>query len=193
LVITLVSDRRTALLADVALRLAEAFAMAVAPDASPREIGLVLPRTLRARGRTDVDVVTLPERAAGAEVGAALRAVAARHLVTVVAWGGMPTEQALAICDASDRVLVLSHASVPSLRGAQRLLKLCSSLGYGMEKVAVVLHGFSDDAPVAPADAANALKREIFWVIPDGASDDDVRTRAFVALAERLAGRATAS
>ncbi len=190
MVITLVTDRRTPLLADVALRLAEAFAMAIAPDASPRRIGLVLPRTLRARLATDVDLVALPERAAAAEVAAALRAVSAQHLVTVVAWGGMPTEQALAICDASDRVLVMSHASVPSLRGAQRLLKLCASLGYGMEKVAVVLHGFSEDAPVAPADAANALKREIFWVIPDPASGQGSRDRAFIGLAERLAGRA---
>lgn len=190
MVIMVVTDRRNALLADVAMRLAEAFAMALAPDASPRHVGLVLPRTLRARVGTDVDVVVLPERAAATEVGAALRDVAARHLVTVVAWGGMPTEQALAMCDASDRVLILSHATVPSLRGAQRLLKLCSSLGYGMEKVSVVLHGFSDDAPVGPADAANALKREIFWVIPDASSADGSRDRAFVQLAERLAGRA---
>jgi hypothetical protein len=189
MVIMLVTDRRTSLLADVALRLAEGFAMAIAPDASPRQVGLVLPRALRARVGTGVDLVSLPERASAAEVRAALRSVAARHQVTVVAWGGMPTEQALAICDASDRVLVLSRASVPSLRGAQRLLKLCASLGYGMEKVSVVLHGFSDDAPVAPADAASALKREIFWVIPDTPADGS-RDQAFVQLAERLAGRA---
>jgi hypothetical protein len=58
-----------------------------------------------------------------------------------------------------------------------------------MEKVSVVLHGFSDDAPVAPADAASALKREIFWVIPDTPADGS-RDQAFVQLAERLAGRA---
>jgi hypothetical protein len=189
MVITIATDRRTPLLADVAVRLAEAMALTVVPDASPREIGLVLPRILRARVRTDVDVVALPERAVAAEVAAALRAITARHRVTVVAWGGMPTEQALAICDASDRVLVLSQCSVSSLRGAQRLLKLCASLGYGMEKVAVVLHGFSDDAPVAPTDAANALKREIVGVIPDSAAGESGRARAFEGLAQRLAGR----
>ena len=100
----------------------------------------------------------------------------------VVALSGAPSEQALAAFDASDRVLLVSDPSVASIRGTQRALKLCGSLGYGADKTAIVLHDFDEHAPLAPADAAVAFKREIYFTLsaPSAAGDDSY---------SRLAGR----
>ncbi|MEO6445613.1 MAG: hypothetical protein ABIZ91_08250 [Gemmatimonadaceae bacterium] len=120
------------------------------------------------------------------EATAWLARTSRRQPLTLVALCGAPNEQVLAAFDASDRVLLLCDPSVASIRGTQRTLKLCGSLGYGIEKTAVVLHDFPDDGPLSPADAAAALRREILWAIPARAAGQAAREAAFAALAARL-------
>lgn len=182
MVITLYADRRSPDIADIAGRLAQALEVRV----RPREVVVATPRALAPAVRTGVAHAPLNDPSSPGTIGGTLRALSQRYAVTLVAVAGAPDEQVLAACDSSDLVLVVSEPSVASLRATQRTLKLCSSLGYGLDKVAVVLHGVADDAPLAPADAALALKRDIFWVIPGEGSDDAERTGAFDGLAERL-------
>lgn len=165
MVITVYADRRSAEVGDVAARLAHAIGGIVGES----RVTLLGPRVLDA-----------------GDAPAALVEVAARYDATVVALTGAPTEHVVAAFDASDRVLLLTAPSVPSIRGAQRTLRLCKSLGYAAAKVVVVLHDFGDDAPLAPHEVALALKRETFWTLEGAASLDDARRRSFAGLARQL-------
>jgi Flp pilus assembly CpaE family ATPase len=185
MVITLYADRRFHDIADLAEGLAHAMAshevaVRVAVSAAPQH-GDGAPATT-----THVDV--LPPGNPG-EVSRYLDSLSPRVQVTLVALGGAPNEQVLATLDASDRVLLVSDPTVTSLRATQRALRLCASLGYGSEKVSVLLHGFTDETPIVPAEAAAILKRDILGVIPGPGSDPVARASAFRQLAERLTER----
>lgn len=182
MVITLYADRRSPDLSDIAGGLARAlaaqevgWAVAVVGAGSGSD-------AVRDGERARVTYRDTPPR----DVGARLHELAPRFDVTVVAIEGAPDEQTLAVLDASTRVLLVSDPSVASLRATQRALKRCASLGYGSEKVAVLLHGFADDAPFAPAEAAAVLKREVVGMIPGPAADPAARALAFGQLARRL-------
>ena len=182
MVITVYTDRRSSDVADVALRLAHALSAIVAPA------GVVLLGP-RPQGGADsaVQHAPLAESSSPGDIGALLADLAARYAAAVVPLAGPPTEQVLAAFDASDRLLLVSDPSVASMRGTQRTLKLCRSLGYDLARTAVVLHDF-DDAPIAPTDAALAFKREIFWTLPGRSASPDERDAAYAGLARRLIG-----
>ncbi len=182
MVITLYADRRFHDVADLAGGLASAMAsrdvaVRVAVIAAPQHGDGSAPSV----GQFDV----LPSGSPG-DVSRYLAALSPHFQVTLVALGGAPNEQVLATLDASDRVLLVSDPTVTSLRATQRALRLCVSLGYGSEKVSVLLHGFTDETPLVPAEAAAVLKREILGVIPGPGSDAAARERAFHHVAERL-------
>lgn len=180
MVITVYTDRRSSDVADVALRLAHALSTIVAPAG----VALLGPR---AQGGADgaVEHAQLAESSSPADVVALLADLAARYAAAVVPLTGPPTEQVLAAFDASHRLLLVSDPSVASMRGTQRTLKLCRSLGYDVARTAVVLHDF-DDAPIAPTDAALAFKREIFWALPGAGASPQERDTAYAGLARRL-------
>lgn len=187
MVITLYADRRFHEVTDIAVYLASA----IVPLVDPARVLLVAahpPTDAMATGVVGTGVVRayLDEAGATRDIGEVLRGKAGRHAVTVVAVVGAPSPQVLTALDVADRVLLVSDASVPSLRATQRAIKLCASLGYGLDKVAVVLHDFSENAPLAPGEVARALKREIFWVIPGPAADPLRRADSFARLAQRL-------
>ncbi len=183
MVILLYADRRTLDIADIAGRLA----LALAPRVPDPGVVVATPRALASPVRDGVPHVVIPDDGAPAGVTQSLQQLMAQYPMIVVAWLGAPDEHVLAACDVSDRVLLLSDPSVASLRATQRALKLCTSLGYGIDKVRVVLHGFADDATFAPAEAAGVLRREIYWVLPGAAAGHDARSSSYAGLAERLA------
>lgn len=192
MVITLYADRRFHEVTDIAVHLASA----IVPLVDPARVLLVSARPPIDVVGTDVAGISavgtglarayLDEAGVTPDMGEILRGTAGRHAVTVVAVVGAPSPQVLTALDVADRVLLVSDASVPSLRATQRAVKLCASLGYGLDKVAVVLHDFTENAPLAPGEVARALKREIFWVIPGPAADPPRRTDSFARLAQRL-------
>jgi len=210
MVITLFADRRSSEFNNIALRLARALASrgrgsgAGGVDEGAEGVMLVVEGGIGASlggsiasdppGPVDVadgplTLVDLHDGTAPADLVSRLHELSARRRATVVALAGAPRESALAAFDVADRILLVSDPSVASIRATQRTLKLCRSLGYGIDKVGVVLHGFADDAPLAPAEAAMALKREIYWVIPGDSADTSTLDAACAGLADRLTGR----
>lgn len=185
MVILLYADRRTLDIADIAGRLA----LALAPRIPDPGVVVATPRALASQVRDGVSHVVIADDGSPAGVTQSLQQLEAQYPMIVVAWSGAPDEHVLAACDVSHRVLVVSDPSVASLRATQRALKLCTSLGYGIDKVLVVLHGFADDAPLAPAEAAGVLRREIFWVLPGAAAAASVRNASYAGLASRLSAR----
>ncbi len=184
MVITAYADRRTPAVVDIAGRLAHAFGLVV----GHQSVMLLAPATTGEAGHASVRRSDELRARPSHDVAPLLRDLSNRYAITVVAISGAPNERVLAAFDASDRVLLLSEPSVAAIRSTQRALRLCTSLGYGLDKTAIVLHGVGDDAPLAPPEAAAALKRDIFWVIPGAVAGDVARDEAFARLAARLIG-----
>lgn len=95
------------------------------------------------------------------------------HTFTVIDCEHSLTDRTLAALDAADRMILVTQLNVPALRSAQRTLTLCQRLGYGEEKVHVVVNRHQAADTVSLADGAQVLGREIFYKIPN-----DYRTSA---------------
>ena len=190
MVITLHADRRVHHAAAIGAQLANAMAPLV------RQAGVIF---VASRPQLDLARHIIPNEiaratlhhgsAAGGDVGAHLLVLAGRYEVTLALLAGAPIESVLSALDASDRILLVSDPSVASLRATQRWLRLCGSLGYGLEKVRVLLFDFAEDAPLAPSEAAAVLKSEIFGVIPGETTSAEQRASSYARLAERLTAR----
>ena len=83
------------------------------------------------------------------------------------------SERTLAALDAADRILLVTQLTVPSLRSTQRSLALCRRLGFPAEKLLVVVNRYQSGEVLSLADAADVLKTDVFWKLPN-----DYRTSA---------------
>jgi pilus assembly protein CpaE len=110
----------------------------------------------------------------------ALEAIRARFPVSIVELEHQVNERTLAAFDAADRIVIVTEGSVPTLRGTQRVLRLCRRLNYPDEKMCVVVNRSDAPGSLAAADIAVALKREVVWRIGEAEAFD------LVGLAERL-------
>jgi hypothetical protein len=105
-------------------------------------------------------------------VSAALDVMRDKCAVSVAELGHQVTERTLAAFDVADRIVIVTEGAVPSLRGTQRVLRLCHRLNYPDEKMCVVLNRFDAPGALSPPDVAAALRREVYWKIPDGPAVD---------------------
>ena len=76
-------------------------------------------------------------------------------------------DRTLAAFDAADRIVLLTELKVPALRAAQRTLGVFRRLGYPNEKLAVVVNRYQSGDVVTPAEAADVLKADIFFRLPN--------------------------
>ena len=76
-------------------------------------------------------------------------------------------DRTLAALDIADRALVVTQLSVAALRSTQRTLTLFRRLGYSDEKVLVVVNRLQSGDVVSLADAAQVLKRPVFFSLPN--------------------------
>jgi pilus assembly protein CpaE len=149
----------------------------VVDDTSVEQI--VIPGTDAALVRRNDGVWTLAlARGRGASVGdaktviTALDAMRDRFPVSVAELGHQLSERTLAAFDAADRILLVTEGTVTSLRGVQRVLRLCRRLNYPDEKLCVVTNCVHSAGSLAATDIAAVLKRELFWRIPVGDAID---------------------
>jgi pilus assembly protein CpaE len=77
------------------------------------------------------------------------------------------SDRTLAALDAADRVVLLTELNVPALRSTQRTLALCRRLGYVDDKLCVVVNRQGSGEVLTLADAADVLKCEMFWRLPN--------------------------
>jgi pilus assembly protein CpaE len=95
-----------------------------------------------------------------------------RFPVSVAALGHQVNERTLAAFDTADRIVVITDGAVPSVRGTQRVLRLCRRLNYPDEKMCVVVNRFDAPGSLAVTDISAALRREVYWKIPAGPVPD---------------------
>ena len=95
-----------------------------------------------------------------------------RFPVSVAALGHQVNERTLAAFDTADRIVVITDGAVPSVRGTQRVLRLCRRLNYPDEKMCVVVNRFDAPGSLAVTDISAALRREVYWKIAAGPVPD---------------------
>jgi pilus assembly protein CpaE len=76
-------------------------------------------------------------------------------------------DRTLAALDAADRIILLTELKVPALRSAQRMISVFRRLGYPNEKLGVVVNRYQSEDVVSPGEAAEVLKAEIYYRIPN--------------------------
>lgn len=118
-----------------------------------------------------------------------------RHLcdkndAVLIALSGPFDEDVLVAFDRSDRVVLLTDGSVPSVRSVRRVLQLTTALGFGVDRLRVMLVEPSPAAMDADAVGA-ALQRDIFEVLPAGGSPGQ-RLAVWTALVRRFVDSGTA-
>ncbi len=77
------------------------------------------------------------------------------------------SDRTLAALDASDRILLITELKVPAMRAAQRTLGLFRRLGYPNEKLCVVVNRYQSGDVVSAAEAAEVLKIDLFFKLPN--------------------------
>jgi hypothetical protein len=175
--ITIYADRRDHDVTGVA----EALAESVADRVPSGEIALYLDRVVgERRSRRKRAPV---RRALPANPLQVLSTAAERAEITIIGMWGPVTEQVITAFDLSRIVLLLTDSAVPSLRAAQRTLRLCAGLGYGADRIAVVLLTDGVEDSLDHTAIAGVLKREIYAAVP---ADGD--PAAYQRLAARVIG-----
>ena len=118
-------------------------------------------------------VLAAPERPeADEEVDANVSATVVRHMRTAFNYTVLDCEhrlndRTLAALDAADRIVLLTELKVAALRSAQRMIGVFRRLGYPNEKLGVVVNRYQSEDVVSPAEAAEVLKTEIFFRLPN--------------------------
>lgn len=76
-------------------------------------------------------------------------------------------DRTLAALDTANRIILLTELQVPAMRSTQRTLGVFRRLGYPAEKLAVVVNRHGSGDVVSAAEAADVLKEQIFFTIPN--------------------------
>jgi pilus assembly protein CpaE len=87
--------------------------------------------------------------------------------VTVVDCEHALSEATLTTFDAADRILLVTHLTVPSLRSTQRTLSVCRRLGYDDAKLCVVVNRYLSGDVLPVKDAEELLQSPIYWKLPN--------------------------
>jgi pilus assembly protein CpaE len=103
-----------------------------------------------------------------AATSATLIAELKRHFAyTVLDCEHYVTDRTLAALDAADKIILVTQLNVAALRGTQRTISLCQRLGYGEEKLAVVVNRHQSSEVLTPSDASTLLNLPIFHLLPN--------------------------
>jgi pilus assembly protein CpaE len=119
------------------------------------------------------------------------------------------TDRTLAALDAADKIVLVTQLNVAALRGTQRTIELCQRLGYGDDKLVVVVNRHQASEVLTPSDASTLLNMPIFHLLPndfrtsDGAVSKGVPvgrydkssrlTQSYAQLVAKLTGLANAN
>jgi pilus assembly protein CpaE len=76
-------------------------------------------------------------------------------------------ERTLAALDAADKVLLVTHLSIPALRSTQRTLSICRRLGYSDDKICVVVNRHLSADVLQLTEAEELLEAKIYAKLPN--------------------------
>ena len=130
---------------------------------------------------TDLNVLFAPPRPEMADVVTEetltnlLNALRQQYEFIIVDTSSHLSEKTLALLDVSDRILLVTEQSLPSLKNGKLFFDLTESLDYSMDKVWMVVNKASNKRRIKVKDIADTLKRPVFMAVP---VDDEVVSSA---------------
>jgi pilus assembly protein CpaE len=101
------------------------------------------------------------------DIDAVLAMAAAHYDVVIVDGGRSLNALTVRAMDRADVVYVVIQQSVPYMRDAQRMLRALAGLGYGKDKIKLIVNRFSKKAVVGPEEIAGSLRHEVHRLIPN--------------------------
>lgn len=177
MVLTLYADRRTPNVVGVAHHLTQALRH-IRPGVVELFLDDALARLPEARG------LSTQPRLLPANVRALIPRFAGDDTAVVVLRSPV-REQVITAFDLSSRIVLVADPSVPSLRAAQRVLRLCADVGYPVQKVDVVVTKPEKPGDTECEQVRTALRRDVACLVPvlpaDGTGRED-----YAALAARV-------
>jgi pilus assembly protein CpaE len=110
------------------------------------------------------------------EIDAVLSMAAAHYDVVIVDGGRSLNALTVRAMDRSDTVFAILQQSIPFMRDAQRMLRALSGLGYGKDKVKLIVNRFEKKGLLGADEIADSLRHEIHRLIPNsfGAVADSI-------------------
>ena len=102
-----------------------------------------------------------------AAIGSIMEMLRSHFAVTLVDCEHHFSERTLSALDAADRILLVTHLTVPALRSTQRSLGICRRLGYDESKLCVVVNRYQSADVLPLKDAESLLQAEIYWTLPN--------------------------
>jgi len=112
----------------------------------------------------------------GEDLDTVLAIAAANYDAVVVDGGRAVNALTVRAMDRADTVYVILQQSVPFMRDAQRLLRTLSGLGYGKDKIKLIVNRFDKKGVVGADEIAASLEYEVHRIIPN----------SFVAVADSI-------
>ncbi len=100
-------------------------------------------------------------------VGSILNLLRAHFAVTVVDCDHHLSDATLTALDAANRIVIVTHLTVPALRSTQRSLALFRRLGYEDAKLCVVVNRFLSGDVLPVKDAEDLLQSSVYWKLPN--------------------------
>ncbi len=77
----------------------------------------------------------------------------------------------LAAFDSSDAIFMVGMLSLPAIRNLQKALDVFERLGYGKDKVRLIINRYLRKTEISIEDAEKALDYKIFWRVPNSYND----------------------
>src|SRR5687768_9304978 len=102
-----------------------------------------------------------------AAVGSILTLLRSQFPFTVVDCEHHLSEATLTALDNANRIVLVTHLTVPALRSTQRTLAVCQRLGYDESKLCVVVNRYQSGDVLPVKDAEDLLQASIYWKLPN--------------------------
>lgn len=101
------------------------------------------------------------------QIDALLWVAASHYDVVVVDAGRVLDEVTVRAMDQSDTIFLVLQLTLPFVRDARRLLRAMGSLGYGKDKIKLLVNRNEKKGMITVEDVAQALRQEVFMSIPN--------------------------
>ena len=69
--------------------------------------------------------------------------------------------------DISDVILLIAIVNLPAIRNLQRCMNLFEKLGYGREKIKLILNRYMENEEIKTSDIEDVVKQKVYWKIPN--------------------------
>ncbi len=128
---------------------------------------------LVSNGQPNLSILTAPadprglDYPEGVEIRQVLRFARSLYSFTVVDLASSLNRSSLAVLEDADHTFLITTTELPALHMAKRSLQALTQLGYGPERVALVLNRVSRRDEVTPEDVERNLGVPVFWSFPN--------------------------